>query len=263
MSQAELVPTSELSIRAEAAIKCRERISTALHGASVAFFDMSMGLLEAFEQDYAHEWGFKSFADYVESELDMKYRTAYYMVEIGKTVRRLGLNAERIQQIGWTKMREITNALNENPDESEKYLRMAETMSHRELKDAIQSEVSVRAATEGKLACMRLSLKFEGDSASMLSDALALAQADIGKEDVNLALAHMAGEWLMARGGGAQASTLENWIDFIRKTFGVNLVRAEQEEDLDVILTDSLMPNDTDAVASELSGDAALDELLN
>ena len=265
MSQAavaERVNFSDISVREEAAKRCRRRISQALHGASVAFYDMALGLLEAHEQEYHREWGFESFREYVEKELDMKYRTAYYMVEIAQMARNLGIDAERIKQIGWTKMRVITGAISNNPEESEKYLHMAESMSQRDLQNAVRSEILMKEAQESKPAVMRMSLKFEGDSAGILSDALSIAYADIGREDVTQALAHIAGEWLMARGGSASASTLEQWIDFIKKTFGVTLVQTGSEEVIDTILTDTLTPNDEEAIDAQLSGDDALDELL-
>ena len=253
---------SERSVRHAAATRCRERISNALRGATVAFYDMAMGLLEAYEQEYHKEWGFESFKAYVEAELDMKFRAAYYMVEIARTVRKHGLDANRVQQIGWTKMREITTALEERPEEQERYLHMAESMSARELKKAMHSEVTPGDAQKVKPSIMRLSLKFEGDDAGILSEALAMAYADIGREDVNQALSHIAGEWLMARGGGANASTLEQWQAFIEKTFGVRLLRSEREETIDTVLDEAFTPKDEEAIDSQLSGDDALDELL-
>ena len=262
MSQDVAMTGNELSVRDAAARRCRERISNAWRGATVAFYDMAMGLLEAYEQEYHKEWGFESFKAYVEAELDMKFRAAYYMVEIARTVRKLGIDANRVQQIGWTKMREITGALEERPEEQERYLNMAESMSARELKEAMRSEVTMKEAQEGKPAIMRLSLKFEGDDAGILSDALAIAYADIGRENVNQALSHIAGEWLMARGGGANASTLEQWQAFIEKTFGVRLLRSEREETIDTVLDEAFTPKDEEAIDSQLSGDDALDELL-
>lgn len=258
-----LVPTEEnqISVRHQQAMQCRERISRAMQGATVAFLDMSMGLLEAYENEYAKEWGFENFSDYVERELDMKCRSAYYLVEIAKAVRALGIDSERVQRIGWTKMKEITSALTASPDESEKYLHMAETMSTKELKEAIKSEVKMTDAKDAQPVTMRLSLKFDGDTATMVSDALNMAFGDIGKEDVNQGLSYIVGEWMMARGGGVQSSTLEQWTGFIEKQFGVKLVRAEKDEDIDAILVENLAAEETE-VSVGLDEDDALDELL-
>ena len=253
---------TELSVRETQAARCREKISNAIRGASIAFYEMSMGLLEAYDNEYARVWGFDTFADYVERELDMKPRTAYYMVDIGRTVRQLGITADRVQKIGWTKMKEITGAMTAAPEDAEKFLNMAESMSTSQLRDALRSEVSLQGPVEGRPAVMRLSLKFEGDSAGIISDGLSLAYADIGKEDVNLGLAHIVGEWLMARGGGAQASTLEQWQEFMERTFGVKLVKAESEESLDAILVEAFTPEEDAAIDAELGEDDALAELL-
>ena len=254
---------NEISVHEQAANKCRKRINDALRGASVAFYDMSMGLLEAYENEYAREWGFENFSDYVQQELDMKYRTAYYMVEIGRVIRSLGLDKNRVQKIGWTKLKEVSCALMEKPEDAEKYLSMAESMSSRELRDAMQSEVKVTEARESKAAIMRMSLKFEGDEAGVLSDGLAMAYADIGKEDVNLALTHIVGEWIMARGGTESAATLEDWLAYIKRVYGVNLVRAEAEESLDALLVEATdVTAEAPVIEGELTDDDALNELL-
>lgn len=249
----------EPSLRSQQATACREKINQAVRGANVAFYDMAMGLMEAYENEYAKEWGFENFSDYVQRELDMKYRQAYYFVEIGQTVRQLGIDADRVQKIGWTKMKEITGSMKEHPEDKEKYLGMAESMTTRELIEAVKSEVQITDAKDARPVTMRLSLKFEGDTASMISDGLTLSFGDIGREDVNQGLAYIVGEWMMARGGGAQASTLEQWIAFIEKTFGVKLAKVKEEENIDTILVENLAPKDEEV---SLADDDALDELL-
>lgn len=260
VEQQELATNNESSIRATKATECREKISHALQGASVAYYDMAMGLLEAYENEYAKEWGFENFSDYVERELDMKFRTAYYMVNTAKTIRSLGISAERIARIPWTKMREISAVLSENKENAEKYLKMAETLSRSQLIEEIKSEIKKTKGTDAKEAVMRLSLVFKGEEASMVSDALNVAYADIGKEDINIGLVHIVGEWLMAHQGSVQSSTLESWVDHIEKAFGVKLVVAEGEDNLDTILADNLSQDDIIDVTPE--EDDALDELL-
>lgn len=245
------------SIQAE---KCRQRIEDAIRGANVAFYDLSMGLLEAYENDYAKDWGYDNWTQYVEGKLDMKYRTAYYMVEIAKAVRQLGISKERVQKIGWTKLKEITGVITSKPNESEKYLDMAENMSTSELREALHSEVKLTEGKEATAAIMRMSLKFEGDAAGIMSDGLSLAYGDIGKEDVSLALSHIVGEWLLARGGNVQSSTLEDWVAYIKKVYGVTMVKATDEEGIDALLADR--DEVMEVEATEAEDDAALEELL-
>ena len=265
-AQNDLLPketTTELSIHEQKAAQCKERIENAHKGASVAFYDMAMGLLEASENEYPRVWGYENFSDYVEKALDMKYRTAYYMVEIGKVVRDLAIDKDRVQRIGWTKLKEIAGVLRDQPTDANKYLTMAESMSTTQLQDALRSDVKLTESKDAKPALMRMSLKFEGDSAAVLSDGLSMAYGDIGRDDASLALTHIVGEWLIARGGTPQSSTLEDWISFLKSAYGVDLVKAESQESIDSLLIDADATQVSDSVDALLSSaDDDLDELL-
>lgn len=246
------------TIRAEAATACRQRIEDARRSVSTAFYDMSMGLLEAYENEYAKDWGYENFSEYVEKALDMKYRTAYYMVEIGRTVQKLSLPRERVQAIGWTKLKEVTGALNAHPEESERYLTMAETMSTKELQNAL-SEAKMTEQKEARPAIMRLSLRFSGDEANIINDGLALAQQDIGSEDVNLSVQHIFSEWLMQHGSETSTTSLEDWIDFLEKRYGVKLVKAEETGSVESVLTEAPVENADEQELNELLNSSADD----
>jgi hypothetical protein len=260
--KAELLPAhpdvkdySNLPVNERAAFMCKDRIENASKNASTAFYDISMGLLEAYENDYARIWGFTNFSDYVEGSLDMKYRSAYYLVEIGKIVRKFNIDRGQIERIGWTKMKEIAGYISAKPEEAGHYLALAESMSVSNLKEALGSEAKITEGSDARPAIMRLSLKLEGDSANMVNDGLALAYGDIGKEDVNLALSHIIGEWLVARGASPKASTLEDWQSYLEKVYGVKLVKAEEADAIDALLAGG------ETQAGE--DDTALEELLN
>ena len=249
------VDYSHLPINEQAAFRCKDRIEGAAKSASTAFYDMAMGLLEAYENDYAKIWGYDNFSEYVEKSLDMKYRSAYYMVEIGKVSRKFGIDRAQVEKIGWTKMREIASFIQEKPEDSARYLEMAESMSAAQLREALGAEVRMSDSREAAPAVMRLSLKLEGDSANLVSDGLAMAYGDIGKEDTGLALQHIVGEWLIARGATPTAASLEDWLAYLKKVYGVTLVRAEESDSIDSLLVGG--------VADAAAEDKALEELLS
>lgn len=262
VAEAELLPAerkgaeySHLPVNEQAAFRCKDRIENAAKSASIAFYDMAMGLLEAYENDYARIWGYENFSEYVEKSLDMKYRSAYYMVEIGKVSRKYEIDRNQIERIGWTKMREIASFIQEKPEEAQRYLEMAENMSATQLKEALSAEVRMTAGREAAPAVMRLSMKLEGDSANLVNDGLIMAYGDIGKEDVALALQHIVGEWLVARGAALASSTLEDWISYLKKTYGVTLVRAEESDSIDALLAGGGQGADVD--------DQTLEDLLS
>ncbi len=243
-----------LSVRAENAERCRIAIKKSYANANTAFFDLSQALLEAYDNDYAKDWGYPNFVAYAEAELSMKSSAAYGLVDVARNVRKYGIPRERVESIGWSKINQLTKALAEHPDDTERLLGMAESMSRSQLGEALKRELSITNARDAKAAIMRLSLKLEGDSATIVSDGFALAYNEIGKEDVSYALTHIVGEWLMARGGNVNSTTLEDWTAYLEKLYGVKLVRAETTESMDEIL---------DATATTAAeDDAALEELL-
>ena len=258
VKEGELLPAgkdthSGLPLNERKALECRERIETAAKNASTAFYDMSMGLLEAYENDYAKIWGYENFSDYVESALDMKYRSAYYMVEVGKVSRQFAIDRGQIERIGWTKMKEIASFIQEKPEDAKHYIEMAESMSVRQLQDSLRAEVRMTEQREARPAILRLSMKFEGEGADIVSGALTTAYADIGRDDAALAFQHIAGEWLMAR-GATPAAALEDWLSYLKNVYGVTLVRSESADSLDALLTGE---------ATTSADDLALEDLLS
>jgi hypothetical protein len=243
---------SSLPARERAAFRCKDRIGDALGKSTLAFYDLSCALLEAYDEDYPKVWGFTNFIDYVESELGMKYRSAYYLVEVGRIIKKYNIDTDQAKRIGWTKMKEITSYIQAKPDEASRYLDMAENMSRRELQDQLSSEVKVTDSAEGRPQVMRVSLKLEADAASILSDALALAYGDLGREDVSMAFQHIASEWLVARGGTPGGVTLETWLQYLEQAYGVKLVRSSPDESIDALLSGKSSGEDDDAALEEL-----------
>ena len=66
-------------------------------------------LLEAHAGAYHTVFGHGQFGDWVESnrDLDMSARTAYYMINIGKKIKALGLTADQIQKIKISSLKAI------------------------------------------------------------------------------------------------------------------------------------------------------------
>jgi len=246
---------SHLPTHEQAAYCCKDKIEDAHKRAHMVYYDMSLGLLEAYENDYAPIWGCANFAEYVEKNLDMKYRQAYYMVDAGKVIRKLSLPREQVERIGWTKMRAITDFINAKPEDASRYLDMAERMSRTQLQAALEGEVNLQREKQAKPAVMRLSLKLEGDAANVVSEALTIACEDIGREDVGLAFHHIAGEWMMARGATPKSTPLEDWLAFLRKVYNVDLVRAEDAGNIDALLAGGVTNEDDeeDAIAKLLA----------
>ncbi|MDR1945988.1 MAG: hypothetical protein LBQ51_02320 [Desulfovibrio sp.] len=256
---------SDLPLHEGAALRCKDRIEEAIKDYTKSFYIISLGFLEAYENNYASIWGFENFSEYVKEHLGMDPRVAYSMVDIGKLIRKFGIEVEQAQRIGWTKLAVVSTAIRGKTEDISRYLEMAENMSREALKDALKAEVQVTEARGATTEIMRMSLKFEGDLAGIMSDALALAYGDIGKEDASFGLTHIAGEWLVARGSAPTGASLEDYISFIHKFYGVRLVRAEEEDSIDALLTGAAQSQEDDVALEELlsSTEEELENLTN
>jgi len=73
------------------------------------YFDLCDLLCEAQEGSYNHVWGFERFQDWVEqaSGLDMSGRQAYYLIQISKKAKELGLSREQLKLIKISKLKAI------------------------------------------------------------------------------------------------------------------------------------------------------------
>lgn len=242
---------------------CKERIEGSITKITTAFFDLATGLEEAYRNDYAGEWGYDNFRHYVEGRLDMKYRRAMYLVECGKAIKQLQLGRDQVAKIGWTRFKEIAPIVQEKPEDAERYLDMAESMSTRELQEELRNEVQTTDGRGATAPAMRMSLKFEGPVMNTMNDALATAATEIGTEDVHACLQHITAEWLLTKGAASEMSTLEDWMAHLEKIYGVSLTKVEKDESIDELLDSA--DAEEDAELNDLLGDndADVEDLLD
>ncbi len=77
-------------------------------------FDLAERLAEVKGAGYYGSWGYQTFLDYVEQELDMKPRRAHYLVRIYNIMKQLGVPRETYETVSITKLREIVRL---NPED--------------------------------------------------------------------------------------------------------------------------------------------------
>ncbi|MCF8012494.1 MAG: hypothetical protein K9L56_14575 [Clostridiales bacterium] len=84
-------------------------------------------LHEVWQGQYHKEYGYKSFSDYVEAELDIKGRKAHFLVQITKTLNYLGIPWDEVREVGWRKMGCISSLMNEN--NAQYWIEQAQTLN--------------------------------------------------------------------------------------------------------------------------------------
>jgi len=73
-----------------------------------SFLEMAGLLVETSAENHWRDCGFECFADFVETTVGMKYRTARYLMTVHETfVSRLNVPRPMLMEIGWTKLKEI------------------------------------------------------------------------------------------------------------------------------------------------------------
>lgn len=263
-TEVEVVEEEQLApevIEANAA-DCRERILSAQTAISDNFYELADALAEADTQKYHVQWGFESFEQFCNAELDLGYRKARYLIEVNKAIVAAGLTKEAVTHIGWTKLKEIAAPIQKDPESAGKWLKEAEKKTTKELIDAVR----LSKGTPPKPDVLRVSAKFDAEGGKIVSDALSVAYGDINQEDVNAALLHICSEWLTFKGAGGETATAEDYAKFIETRFAVKVTLEELEaSDLDEALEPEEVEPDEDADLESGEDDEAaeVDDLLS
>jgi hypothetical protein len=129
-------------------------------------------LFEVWEGQYHKEYGYKSFSDYVEAELDIRGRKAHFLVQITKTMRSLGIAWEEVREVGWRKMACITPLLTH--ENHEKWIEEAKTTSLTALSEKIKAEKKGEAPDENPTR--RMGFQLDEDQYSIVQSALDYAK---------------------------------------------------------------------------------------
>lgn len=169
--------------------------------------------------------GKAGFADYVEKELGMQYRKAMYYIAIHESFAPLGVDAEKIVSIGWSKVKELAGVVTKK--NVNKWLKLAESSTREELKDAIiKSQVE---AGEGggevvpsstRTTKTRFTFSLFADNGKLVEQALQQAREIIGSEDTSVGLVHIVSEWLAFQEPGAQTVPLDKALEAMEARYG-------------------------------------------
>lgn len=109
----------------------REQCRTLSRQISRSSIDLAPLVREVYSREYWIEWGFPSFVAYLEEELEIKYRKAMYLIDVGDLIARGLVTIRRARTIGYAKITLISKIITD--DNKEEMLSMAESVSLREL----------------------------------------------------------------------------------------------------------------------------------
>lgn len=152
--------------------------------------------------------GKRGFAMYVEKELGVAYRKAMYLIEIYQTFRILGVDEQRLGEIGWSKAKELKRVRDSMGDERllgdfDSLVDFAKGHSREELishlKDTYVTGQTGTGTERVRKSQVRLSLF--ADQAETFQRATEAAKRLTGSDDLAVQVEHIMGEWLQMTEG--------------------------------------------------------------
>ena len=205
----------------------REAVITEKKLIDGAFIRLARHLAEINQKELYIVWGFSSFEEYVKNELEYGYRKADYLVSIWNKMKHLHIPVERLEAVGWTKAVELARVI--TPDDAEIWMERAETMSYRDLVEEVKKVID-HTYEDTRPTFFIMKIRFDSADMSAVNDALAEAKSIYETEDTAMALSVICGDWLENKGMVPQRSTIDDYVKWLYKVFGVCLIPTDIRE---------------------------------
>jgi hypothetical protein len=169
------------------------------------------------------------FDAYVEEELGLKRRKAYYLMDIYERGASIGLDAAKIAElsVGWSKSKELVK-ISDTVEDFERHAKFANKHTSVEVADYVKKEIiklggkstSGRAVRETVTKTAYKFSLFE-DQAKFIDKALEAAGKQIDSEDRSAQFAHIVTDWVST--SGATKIPLKKAVAHLEQTYGVKL----------------------------------------
>jgi hypothetical protein len=141
--------------------------------------------------------GKRGFEEYVEAELNVKYRKAMYLINLYTKFRELGVDEKRLTEIGWSKAKELTNyATTANFDDLIEVAK--ESKNREELVSYLKNSFTggSQGTGEDQVRKTRVNFVLFADQAETVNRALDVAKEKTGTDNLSQALEYICAEWL-------------------------------------------------------------------
>lgn len=220
----------------------REEIQDQVEKIESGYVGLAQALCETVEQGYFVNWGFSSFEEYCQEELKIGYRRASYLVKIAQTVKQLEINWEDIEGIGWTKIRAILPALEQDKEVGD-WIDLARDLSVKDLEKLVKDhKIGLKVDGDSNLALVTVKFRVTKEQYEIIADALSAAKEEIELDDDVAAFEEIAYQYFMSSGANPDRVSFDGIKNFIEKKYNLKLTVTEGEgQDINEIL------NDTDA----------------
>jgi hypothetical protein len=178
--------------------------------------------------------GKRGFQEYIKEELGIGYRKAMYLIDIYKAFRRHDIDERRLQRIGWSKAKVISqlakdkfrNADGEDvlDNDLDELLEFAESNTREDLVNHVSSRY-VNAEAVSRIKKVQFRYTLSGDAAENVKSIVERTAHQMDG-DTNAAFESIVTEWAMLQGN----MSLDQAIAQLQNTYGVRLSVVETEE---------------------------------
>ncbi len=223
----------------------RQQVLDARRRTEESYWEFSVLLHEVYQDSMYVAWGYQSWVEYVESELDIQKRKAQYLVAIQEWFGKMKPGVQKwVRELGWTKAKELVGVVT-NDNATEWKAKLA-GKSYKEVMDVLRgpsddpgsladdSDDSNDADTERSV---KKSFTLFPDQSSNVELALTKAKQIAQSDKDGHALDMICVDFLSTNAG---IDSIQDLFSKIEKQTGVRLVAYDQNEDAIVYGTDLL-----------------------
>lgn len=134
------------------------------------------------------------FGLYVKEKLSIEYRKAMYLIDIYFKFNQYGIDAAKVQELGWTKCAKIAAVMND--ENAEELVELAEKSSVSELNDTIKESYKEVGGEKGEKR-KKIAFKFRlwEDQAAGVDEVITATAEAMGFKDLSDAFEHIVMEW--------------------------------------------------------------------
>jgi hypothetical protein len=227
----------DLTSRAE---EVRERIQKEKTNIEKGYMALAQLLHEAWENSYFIRWHYESFREYCQKELGIQYRRAKYYVAIADAVKKLGVDWEEVEGIGWTKMRVLLPIFREEMEDHQGWMDLAKEYSVRELESMVkdQKQLGAEITSQGEEKVVTLKFNLTQEQANIIQSALEKAMEAVESDSSVLGLEQMAYDYVMRSDDDPSMMPLPNLLGWVERVYGVKL-EIKGSQDLEDILQET------------------------
>lgn len=218
--ETQVVSSSEALLRAKAK-EAKENVDD-------NYVELSRVLYEIYHKKVFMNWGFISFQDYIDTELDFEYRKSMYLIDIWGHAKHLEISPERMKAIGWTKIREIVRVA--DTSNIEYWLTQAENLKCSEL-IALIKEYKSTGKVKSTLDLVNFSFKLDQADVTTVNLALDEAMRLVSTSSISKALVMICTEWVMEKNIVPLKVDMAKMLDYLEEAYGVKLTVAEKKKE--------------------------------